>query len=319
MSGKNDKLASTKRTSRSMAWRRKMNSDSKFVTKKELKGGQLHVPSNPPDVTYQPWYPLTVVHSGSTNDLHITVKDLVAEIRAQLDPTGHGLHAAIPSPSKGQPNLVRCLLDNADVTAPVINLRLLSVRAWNLTGRIISLSVEDFTDINTATKDTDALCGLVDTGSATHVPAVGYELPFTHRNIVLRNDVDEGKAMLYHIMAPATDTYIVYTNILWKFDGPAKILTGFENAMLKIMKNISANVKTSNAQTNSVSNSAANIAGNVRYIADNLPTLKAAVSGCHSSSTPELLREFEVLTRLVSESSLNEGELHDGVSNLKEK
>lgn len=239
-----------------------------YVTKREVKGGALHVSSNPPDITYQPWYPCTVVHMGASSDLSITVGNLVTELASQLDPYHRAFHGTLAS------GTVRCVIDSKDVTSPRLNIRLQSVRAWNLTGRIISLSVDDFSDIGKTVGEADSLCGLVDTGSATHVPAVGFELPLSHRNIVLRNSTAEESAQLYHVMAPSSDTFIVYTNVLWRCDGPAKLASGFEDKMLALMKRINANTKKicDNAISIGEPNSSFGIASDVRHIANRLST-----------------------------------------------
>nr|QRW42518.1 MAG: hypothetical protein [Nefer virus] len=192
------------------------------VSHHELFGGSLKVPQNPPSVAYQPWNHLTVVHAGSTSttgEITITVPDLVAQLRSQTDPIGTGLSKST-----------------------IINLKLQRVRAWNLTGNMIALSVDDFSDTAKSIADVDALCGLVDTGSKNHTPAVGYDIPSTHRNLVLRNDKLTSTSVLYHVMAPSSDTVVIYTTVLWKFDGPSKFST-FNSTMLDIVRTINENVQ----------------------------------------------------------------------------
>lgn len=195
------------------------------VTRHELTGGKLSVPPNPPSVTYQPWNHLTVVQAGSASsggEITVKVSDLVDLIQKQIDPIKTGL-----------------------ATAPILNVKLQRVRAWNITGHMIALSVDDFSDAAKAIADVDALCGLVDTGSTNHTPAVGYDLPNSHKNIVLRNGTSSAtdkKAVLYHVMAPAADTIIIYTTVLWKFDGPSKFST-FNSTMLQAIESIAENVQ----------------------------------------------------------------------------
>lgn len=295
MSGATPKSTPAMKASRSNRSRPRTKKGRNYVTKRELKGGQIHVPSNPPDITYQPWYPATVVHIGSSSDLHITVNDLVKELAAQLDPYHHAFHG------NTKDHTVRCLLDSKDVDAPRLNLRLQSVRAWNITGKIISLSIDDFSDISKAISDSDSLVGLVDTGSVTHIPAVGYELPMSHRSIVLRNSTDEGGAQLYHVMAPNTDTFIVYTNVLWRCDGPSKVINGFEDKMISLMKRISSNTKTTNEVLGN-GNANRGIAHDVAYIASHLP------SKCTISASPgdpdfiDAIRRFDQFTAYLKAS-----------------
>lgn len=130
-------------------------------------------------------------------------------------------------------------------TKAVLNVKIHRVRAWNLTGNMIALSVDDFSTIDEAVRDTDTLCGLVDTGSTTHIPAVGYDLPDSLKNVVLRNSdgtPSDKDALLYHIMCAKEDSIIVYTNVLWKFDGPVKI-SNFEESMMSIVRSISRHTK----------------------------------------------------------------------------
>ncbi len=216
-------------TSRRSRGRRPRGNRRDAVTHHELSGGSLKVPSNPPNVVYQPWNHLTVVYTGNTSttgEITIKVSDLCDQIRAQIDPISTGTSST-----------------------PIFNVKLQRVRAWNLTGHMIALSVDDYSDAAKAISDVDALCGLVDTGASSHTPAVGYDLPSTHRNIVLRNgssSATDKKAVLYHVMAPASDTIIIYTTLLWKFDGPSKFST-FNRTMIAAVESIAATVKDTNA------------------------------------------------------------------------
>lgn len=209
-------------------FRGEKKNDSRFVTKREMKGGMINVPSNPPIVSYQPWFQTTVVHSGMSGDITIKVSDLITQLQIQLDPTNHGFKER----------------DSRGKSDTVLNIRLRSIRAWNLTGRMIALTVDDYSDADKAIRDVDALCGIVDTGSQAHIPAIGYEMPESHKNIVLRNGTDsstDSGAVLYHIVCPSSDTCIIYTSIFWKFDGPAKF-TSFHNSMLTSVQQIERNV-----------------------------------------------------------------------------
>lgn len=200
---------------------------SKFVTRREVRGGKIDLGSNPPEVAYQPWMPLVVVHSGMSGDIAITVRDLAIQICKQVDPTHHAIRE-FPK-----------VWNN---TEPILQIRVRSVRAWNLTGRMVSLSVDDFSTPDKAISDVDTLCGIVDTGSTQHVPAVGYQLPLSCQNIVLRNDAHTGAAILYHVMCADSDSCIIYTSVFYRFDGPAKI-TGFQDSMISLVRSISTDVQ----------------------------------------------------------------------------
>lgn len=207
----------------------KSHADNRYVTKREMKGGMMNVPSNPPIVSYQPWFSTTVVHAGVSGDITIKVSDLITQLVQQLDPTQHGF---------------KTKKDGSNVGGAILNIRIRSIRAWNLTGRMIALTVDDYSDADKAIADVDALCGIVDTGSQSHIPAIGFEMPESHKNIVLRNGTDSSSdkdAVLYHIVSPSSDTCIIYTSIFWKFDGPAKF-TSFHNSMLTSVQQIERNV-----------------------------------------------------------------------------
>lgn len=220
-----------------------------FVTKREVSGGQINVPSNPPQVAYQPWSPIIIVHSGVSGEITITLKDLVTQLKSQVDPTKH------------------CFKDDM-----IINLKIRSVRAWNLSGRIIALSVEDFSDSDQAIRDTDMLCGLVDTGAGSHVPAVGYELPLTHRNIVLRNGAGESDktAIIYHIVSGADDAVVIYTSVLWKCDGPSKV-SQFQNQMLNAVRSIQQSTSKMSGRTSKSNSSLGKIYSVTKNILSHMP------------------------------------------------
>lgn len=203
---------------------RRRQRDTRYVTKKEMRGGEMQVPSNPPGINHQPWFQTTIVHTGASGDITIKVSDLVTQLVKQLDPHKHGF-----APTN----------DNSGA-GPVINLRVRSVRAWNLSGRMIALSVDDFSDAQKAVSDVDTLCGLVDTGSAAHIPAVGYELPESHKNIVLRNGLDRSTdkdVVIYHVVCATSDAVVIYTSIYWKFDGPAQF-SAFHDQMMATVRRI---------------------------------------------------------------------------------
>lgn len=209
--------------SRRFRGRRQRTSQPKeAVSHHELIGGSLEVSQNPPSVAYQPWNHLTIVHAGCTSTIGkttITVQDLVTQLSDQIDPNGTSLSKTT-----------------------IISIKLQRVRAWNLTGNMIALSVDDYSDSVEPLTDVDALCGLVDTGSENHTPAVGYDIPSTHRSLVMRNEKPNSTSVLYHVMAPPSDTVVIYTTVLWKFDGPSKFTT-FNSTKLDIVRTINENVQ----------------------------------------------------------------------------
>lgn len=198
---------STRRSRSNKAKALKMPDRSKgqqFVTKKQMNGGKFTPPTNPPDVTYIPWVPVTLVisHKGP---LSFKVNDIKTYLRKQLDPTSRGFNQS----------------DSGDKRF-VVQYRVLKVQSWNLTGRVIALSIDDFIDSSANTGGRDQLCGLVDTGTSTHTPAVGYQLPHSHAHHVLRTDDKQAEEYLIDVSAPGSDQCITYLTILYRFDGPAK-------------------------------------------------------------------------------------------------
>ena len=201
------------------------------------------VPTNPPDITYQPWCPVTLVLKHGGNELKATIISLTKALVTQLDPLTHGFRAQ-------NDNSVN---KNG---GPLFQIRLRSVRAWNLTGHMIALSVNDLTSDNKS--NTDTLCGIVDTGSSTHTPAVGYDYPQSHKDIVFHNDGADMDDPVFHVITPNGDTSIVYVSLLWRFDGPSK-LSSFAQSMHAIVaemnKNVSAGVKRLNTTSTAIKNS----------------------------------------------------------------
>lgn len=180
------------------------NKVQQFVTKKQMNGGRFTPPTNPPDVTYIPWNSVTLVISH-TGQLSLKVNNIKTYIRKQLDPTGRGFNPA----------------DSGD-SRFVIQYRILKVQSWNLTGRVIALSIDDFIDSSADSGGRDQLCGLVDTGTSTHTPAVGYQLPSAHSHHVLRTDDKQANEYIIDVSAPGSDQCITYISMLYRFDGPAK-------------------------------------------------------------------------------------------------
>lgn len=249
---------------------------SEYVTRRELKGGKMDVPTNPPSVAYQPWMPVTVVHAGVSGEITITVSDLINQLISQIDPTKH---AILPPDRNNRPTAV-------------INIRLRSVRAWNMTGKMIALSVDDFSDADKAIADVDTLCGLVDTGSASHVPAVGYDLPESHKNIVLRNGTDNStdkSAVLYHVISGSDDSCIIYTNIFWKCDGPAKF-SQFQDKMMETILEMNKNIKSSTKIVDKSADRLKDIKELCKDILHDLPSDKDS----QLSYLTDAIRDFEI-------------------------
>lgn len=184
-------------------------SRSKRTRPSENRGGRLNVGSNPPQVTYQPWYNLII------SDMHTDGKDytpakIVSLITTQLDPHKHGFTA----------------------TNLRLQFRLLEVRSWNLNGRNIGLAIDDYSVRNKS--DQEQICGIIDSGTALHVPGVGFKTPISLANLVLRNDNDDKDDTIVHIVAPAKSQCVTYLTVCWRFDGPIK-LTSFSTEFERLI------------------------------------------------------------------------------------
>lgn len=171
--------------------RNRHRAQEKYVTLKSLHGGRCLTTQDPPVVAYQPWNQVTlawIIHPTAVN-----FGDLVNQLKAQLDPNSKGF------------------MDNVS-----IQMKIHSIRVWNLTGKTVALTVYDFHDSD----DADQLCGMMDAGGAG-LPRLGYELPLSHRTTVQKNDKN-GKKLLFTVSASDKDNILSYVRLEWKFDGPVK-------------------------------------------------------------------------------------------------
>lgn len=153
------------------------------------------IPSNdPPQLAYQPWNHVTLAWYSLPGDTNFG--DLVNTIKTQLDPNKTGF--------------------NEEKLA--VQMKIHSVRVWNVSGKHVSLTVYDYIDGD----NKDQLCGLMDAGSNTGIPKLGYEMPITFRHHVIRNDAKTGKNILFTTSAASGDSILSYVRMEWRFDGPVK-------------------------------------------------------------------------------------------------
>lgn len=192
--------------------RPKCKSKSKnTVTRDQVFGGKLSPPSNPPDVAYQPWFHVTLVDVATTNVTYDVIS-ITSILKHQLDPENRGFNQTTTGDKRF-----------------ILQMKLDSIRTWNLTGKVIALSVVDFIDTSSAQGGREQLCGYVDTGSTTSTPKVGFKYPLSHRQHVIRSDDKEGDIAICTISASTGDQLITYINLLFKFDGPVKLPTMFSS------------------------------------------------------------------------------------------
>lgn len=212
----------------------KTSPSSKYVKKTELNGGKLTVPSNPPEVTYQPWNSVVVVDSFS-DTLTMTVHSLTRKIHEQLDPNGHAFKD--------------CAEDNVKNEFRLL-IKIHSIRAWALNGKMIALSVEDFLVPNKDKAAVDQLCGIVDIGNANHIPGLGYRLPASHQQAVLRDD--KNNFGLQHLFTIKCDgAAICYINVTWRCDGPSTLPT-FQTNVETLVRSIQLTSTNSNYQVRQI-------------------------------------------------------------------
>lgn len=190
MSRRQDRVKSQTRNQNKF---RNRGNKTKYVTIRSLNGGKMLTTNDPPPLTYQPWNHITLAWHSKPGDHNFG--DLVNQIKTQIDPNKTGFSEKL-----------------------AIQMKIHSVRVWNLTGKTISLTVYDFHDDD----NVDQLCGLMDAGANPGVPRIGYELPLSFRQQVMRNDSTTGKRNLFTTSATDADTILQYIRMEWRFDGPVK-------------------------------------------------------------------------------------------------
>lgn len=215
--------------------RRKTRARSALVTRKQLTGGKFTPPSNPPDVTAQPWYPLVL--SWTANPGLTTFSTLVAKFRAELDPHSTGFNQAIFA--SGDPKSFR------------VQFRFKKVVTWNLTGKAISLTIYD--DLEQNNTDKDQLGGWTDCGGPSYFPAIGFIYPYSHANRVHRPDEKLKDTVIFQTTASASsDTLLMHLSVLWRFDGSVKALGTLpsnEERLLAAIKNLAGQIRQNQPST----------------------------------------------------------------------
>lgn len=198
-----------------------------------MTGGRFTPPPNPPSVTYQPWNHVTVMTIVKGEEKEYKLTDIVTILKKQLDPTNRGFNQGT-----GEHTLV-------------LQIRLDSITAWNLTGRVVALSISDYTDAAQAKENREQLAGLVDAGTTTHTPAVGYRYPSSLRQTVLRNDKYDRDVVIMTLSAGSTDTVCIHISLEYKFDGPVKPpITQLTEALL--LKELAAGTSAAQASAQKI-------------------------------------------------------------------
>lgn len=242
---------------------RHRGSRQRYVTLRFLNGGKTLTTNDPPPLAYQPWNHITLAWHSIPKSHNFG--DLVNQLRAQLDPNKTGFAEAL-----------------------AVQLKVHSIRTWNLTGKTIALTVYDYHDSD----DKDQLCGLMDAGANPGVPRIGYELPLSLRQQVMRNDKATGAKLLFTTSAADADTVLQYVRMEWRFDGPIKgpaIDLNWERRILE--------------QQTKTFTVAEETSSNIKKLLDAQPsTVERIISGIthHAAEVAMLAEDKQVLEDVVS-------------------
>lgn len=257
---------------------------------------KMKVPENPPEVTYQPWNQATIVDNFN-NKVVCTVHSLTRQIWDQLDPNQHGFKPCDEDHTKSEFRIL---------------IKIQTIRAWALAGKMIALSVEDFLVPNKDKAAVDQLCGIVDTGNANHTPALGYRLPIAHQNAVHRDSKDEfGLQHLFQIQCDGPA--ICYIGILWRFDGPSKLPT-FNRCVEQMVRDIRFTSTNTNRKVHSLDERLKKVNEQLDDLIDKQPSIiselsneipigAAAVTFAAKDTIVDLFSELKALRTTLSPAS----------------
>lgn len=214
---------------------RRRNRGASFVTSRQLNGGHFSPPTNPPDVTAQPWYPLTL--SWTQKPGSVTFDHVIKAFKAQLDPNSSGLNQEDYNKNTGKPLRVQ--------------FRFRRIQVWNLTGRALSLTVWD--DLEQNNTDKDQLGGWTDCGGASTFPKIGFTYPYSHANRVHRPDPNLSATVVFQTTSSGqNDAILCNLALLWRFDGAVKVvgtLPSAEELLLSEISTLTQSIKDSQPST----------------------------------------------------------------------
>lgn len=173
------------------------------------KGGRFTPPSNPPDTTASPWYPLTLSQIVAPGEF--TFKDLIDVFQSQLNASKTTFNSRDFNTDTGEPFRVQIRFD--------------SITVWSLTGRIVSLTVWDVEEQTTNSSDQrekDQLGAWVDCGGASCFPAIGYRYPPAYREKVYRPDPRYAGLSIATTTGGTRDSILYQIRIHWRTDSLPK-------------------------------------------------------------------------------------------------
>lgn len=265
---------------------------SQFVTREQVFGGKFIPSLNPPDVVFLPWNRVTLVipFTGSYTVKVSTLRDV---LKKQCDPTGRGFNPSTSGDRRFVPSF-----------------KVQTYQAWNLTGHLISMSVQDFTDTQSARGGRDQMAGIVDSGGPGILPKVGYKLPAGHRNHVLRSDDIESEIEILVTQVGSSDQGLLYISLEYRFDGTASLpqsssLFSILSKCSRFVRQIDASSHVTSVKTEETANLAAQILSAMPPTS--LPIVDAPTSPIYSIELMEqvaaLSKRIEVLEMDVSSTS----------------
>lgn len=238
--------------------RNRRNVNTIGVTSAYINGGKRNINSNPPPIAYQPWNHITLAFTEPSKD--ITIGHLVTLLKSQIDPTGKGLAAS-----------------------PAIQLKIHNVKVWNMVGHTIGLTVYDFID----NENSDQLVGIMDTGTPYQLPGIGYELPLTFRQHVIKNDNTTGKLKLLTTATPDTNPVLHHIRLLWKFDGPIS----FSMPNVTTLSTVNKSIQRTTKATVGVAQQLTDVVEHLKIISDRQPGLVSQIVGNAIQVVPMLTKE----------------------------
>lgn len=158
----------------------------------DLRGRKFKPPTQPPEITPQPFNALTIFHvgKGDSGKYEFTPSDLAKQVIQQINPSK---------------------LFTFPETA--LELRVLKVRVWNMTGKTLHLVAYDY--LSNATSQA-SLQIVIDMGSPNTYPAVGYEWPTTHQQTVLNSTITK---KLFTVVGGEKADVVMYISVLWRIYG----------------------------------------------------------------------------------------------------
>lgn len=229
--------------------RRPASGNGKFVTQRSAHGGKITMSDNPPDVVSQPWNHITLVFTVGAEK--VTIGNLHDRLVEQVDPNFAFVAPLIMWNKPAETgNAWRNVGGSSPgnftvhVTSPQFAMRLHSMRVWNLTGRAVSLTAYDYSNASTGS---ETLIGIVDTGGVNRFPAVGYMLPMSLRNYIVRTtDIATAKANVFETTTGDGDRCMAYVRVEWRCDGASRVPTFVLSPGEKIHKDVAKTTKSIN-------------------------------------------------------------------------